>query len=202
VVQDGAGPGQLLGALSDHLPVELVDRLACLDELVELALALQLYLQLGDVEVLGVPQLPKQDRVHQLGDPLGDSAGVPLLGDLEEDDLGGHLQVDQVEQLGDPLVADLPLEEGGEVVADHPPVLEGIAEVLRERAFPRAEEPGHPDADPFVRLGRGLGDGLEELGVLVLDAAGGDVLGDLVVDRLLVGLIDLYDLLDLAVQVP
>ena len=37
--------------------------------------------------------------------------------------------------------------------------------------------------------------------VLVPDAVGGDVLGDLGVDRLLVGLVDLDDLLDLPVEV-
>ena len=47
-----------------------------------------------------------------------------------------------------------------------------------------------------------LGDGLEQFVVLVPDAVGGDVLGDLGVDRLLVGLIDLDDLLDLAAEVP
>ena len=83
----------------------------------------------------------------------------------------------------------------------HVAVLQGIAEVLGERAFARAEEAGDPDADAFVRVGRGLGDGLEQMGVLVPDAVGGDVLGDLGVDRLLVGLIDLDDLLDLAAEV-
>jgi hypothetical protein len=201
VVQDGTGPGELLRPLADHPPVELVDRLARLDELVELALALKLDLQLGDVEVLGVAQLPEQDRVHQLGDPLGHLPRVPLLGDLEEDDLRRHLQVDQVEQLADLLLADLPLEEGGEVLAEHPAVLEGVAEVLGERTLARAEEPGDPDPHALGRLGGGLGDGLQELAVLVPDAVGGDVLGDLGVDRRLVGLIDLDDLLDLAAEV-
>ena len=74
--------------------------LAGLDELVELALALQFDLQFGDVEVLGVVKFAEQDCVHQLGDPLGDLPGVPLLGDLEEDDLGGKSAVDRVEQVG------------------------------------------------------------------------------------------------------
>ena len=81
-------------------------------------------------------------------------------------------------------------------------VLESIAEVLGERAFARAEEARDPDADALVRVGRGLGDGLEQMGVLVADAVGGDVLGDLGIDRLLVGLIDLDDLFDLAAEIP
>ena len=32
--------------------------------------------------------------------------GVPLLGDLEEDDLGGDLGVDEVEQVADPFVVE------------------------------------------------------------------------------------------------
>ena len=88
----------------------------------------------------------------------------------------------------------------GEVVAQDRAVLEGVAEVLGERTLARAEEARDPDADALVRLGRGLGDRLQQLGVLVPDAVGGDVLGDLGVDRLLVGLIDLDDLLDLAAR--
>src|SRR5262249_40791109 len=98
--------------------------------------ALQLDLQLGDVEVLGIAQLPEQDRVHQLGDPLGDLAGVPLLGDLEEDDLAGELLIDEPEILASSPVIELSLEERGEVVAEHSPVLKGVAKVLGERAFP------------------------------------------------------------------
>ena len=61
----------------------------------QLALGFEFDLQLGDVEVLGVAEFPQQDGVHQLGDPLRDLAGVPLLGDLEEDDLGREPGVDR-----------------------------------------------------------------------------------------------------------
>ena len=130
-----------------------------------------------------------------------DLPGVALLRDFKEDDLGGRLGVDEVEQVADPLVADLLLEEVGELAAENRAVLQCVAEVLGERAFARPEEARHPDADAFVRIGWGLGDGLEELVVLFTDAVGGDVLGDFGMDRLLVGLIDLDDLLDLAAEV-
>ena len=48
----------------------------------------------------------------------------------------------------------------------------------------------------LVRLGRGIGDRFQELGILVSDTVGCDVFGDLRVDGLLVGLVDLDDLFE------
>jgi len=73
--------------------------------------------------------------------------------------------------------------------------------MLHIRAFAGPEEAGHPDADGLVGVIRGLGDGLEQVGVLVPDAVRGDVLVDLGEDGLLLGLIDLDDLLDPAAEV-
>ena len=127
---------------------------------------------------------------------------APCRRHVEEDDLGGNLDVDRG-RAGRPggCRPICCLNRSCELRLADRAVLEGVAEVLGERAFARAEEAGDPDADALVRLGRGLGDGLEQGVVLVPDAVGGDVLGDLGVDRLLVGLVDLDDLLDLPRQV-
>ena len=54
---------------------------------------------------------------------------------------------------------------------------------------------GEEGADT-VGMGLGVGDGLQDLLVLVLDPVSGDVLGDLGVDGLLVLLVELDDLFD------
>ena len=54
------------------------------------------------------------------------------------------------------------LKRSAKSLAQHRVVLQGIAEVLGERAFARAEEARDPDADALVRLGRCLGDRLEQ----------------------------------------
>ena len=74
---------------------------------IELAFGFQFDFQFSNVEVLGVVEFPKQNGVHQLGDPLRDLPGVPLLGDLEENDIRGHAGVDGVEQVADAVVAGL-----------------------------------------------------------------------------------------------
>jgi hypothetical protein len=178
-----------------------VEFFAGLDELAEFALGFELDLQFCDVEVLGVVELSQQDGVHQLGNALRHLTGIALFGDLEENDFGGSLSVDEVEQVADTLVLDLLLEKIGEVLAQECLVLKREAEVLGEGAFPRPEEARYPDADTFIRIGRGVGDSLEQSVVLLADAVGGDVFGDLVVDGLLVCLIDLDDLLDLTAEV-
>ena len=63
----------------------------------------------------------------------------------------GKPGVDEVEKVADPLVVDLLLEERGELLAHAPWVLQGIAEVLGERAF---AEPKKPDTQtPMLSLG-------------------------------------------------
>src|SRR5262249_4814449 len=69
-------PGNPLGTFADHLPFLLVQLLAGLDEFIELAFGLQFDLKLGDVEVLGVVQVPQQDDVQELRNPLCHSPGV------------------------------------------------------------------------------------------------------------------------------
>jgi len=60
----------------------------------------------------------------------------------------GVLAVDEVEQVGDAVVVDLLLDRSAKGVPRSVRFSRGIAEVLGERAFPRAEEPGDPDAIP------------------------------------------------------
>ena len=52
-----------------------------------------------------------------------------------------------------------------------------------------------------MRVCRGVGHRFEDLGVLVTNTVGGDVLGDFLVYRLFVGLIDLNDLFDLPTEI-
>ena len=139
-MKHGAGSGKPLCSLADLLPILVVEFLAGGDELVQPAFGLQFNFKLGDVEVLGVAQFPQHDRVHQLGDPLRDLAGIPFLGDLEEDDLRGEAGVDQVQELGHPLVFDLLLEQRGEWLAADRSVLQGIAQVLGKRTLATTEE--------------------------------------------------------------
>jgi hypothetical protein len=157
LVEYGAGTRELLSALANDGPLNAVEFFAGLDELAEFALGFELDLQFCDVEVLGVVELSQQDGVHQLGNALRHLTGIALFGDLEENDFGGSLSVDEVEQVADTLVLDLLLEKIGEVLAQECLVLKREAEVLGEGAFPRPEEARYPDADTFIRIGRGVG---------------------------------------------
>ena len=78
----------LLCALSDDLPVPCAEVWQSRDELVELSFRLQLDLQLGDVQVLGVAQLAQEDVYISSAIRSVTLRVSALLGDLEEDDLG------------------------------------------------------------------------------------------------------------------
>ena len=202
VVHYGAGTCNPLGTRPDDGPVSLVEGLAEFDEILEPPFRFEFDLQFGDVPFLGVAEFPEEDDVHQLGDPLRDPAGVLLLGDLEEDDLGRDLGVDQVKQVVHPVVGHLSLEQPRKVVVEDLGVLQRIAQVLGERTFPGAEETRDPDAYGFVRLGGSLGDRLEQQRILILDTGRRYVLTHLRIDGLLVGLVDLDDLFDPLIQIP
>ncbi len=73
---------------------------------------------------------------------------------------------------------------------------EHVAQVLGEGGLTGSEEAGNPDADTLVGTGGRLGNGAQQIAVLILDAIGGDIFGKLGVDRMLIRLIDLNDLLD------
>ena len=80
-------------------------------------------------------------------------------------------------------------------------VFEREPEVLGEARLARAEEARDPDADALVRLVRRLRVALEDRREVRADRVGDDVLGELVAEDLLVGLVDLDDLFDVAVDV-
>ena len=71
-----------------------------------------------------------------------------------------------------------------------------VAQVLGKGGLAGAEKARDPDADALGGVAGRVGDGLQDLHVLLLDAVGGHVLGDLVVDGLLVLLVELDDLFD------
>jgi hypothetical protein len=178
-VQYPTGSGDFLGSLADLFPAFCVQFVALCDKSVKLAFLFQFDFEFGDVEVFGVAEFPKQDRVDQLGNPLRDFASVPLLGDLEQDDLGWNSCGDRINQVGHLRTVDLLFEQGSVVLPHYFIVLQSIAEVLRKGAFTGAKEARDPDAHAVVRISRGLGDGLQQGGVLLLDAVRGNVLGDL-----------------------
>jgi hypothetical protein len=200
-VQHGARPGKSLGPFTNNPPRSAVHVLTASDERVELPLGFQLDFQLGHVEIFGIIQLAKHNRVDELRDTLSDPAGVLFLGDVKENDFRREARGDEVKQIGHLGRIDLLLEEIGEWMSAHRCVLEGIAEVLGEGTLTRTEEARDPHTDALVWLGRCFGDRLQQHGVLIADAVGRDVFGDLRIDRLFVGLVDLDDLLDLPGQV-
>ena len=108
---------------------------------------------------------------------------------------------DRLEQHGDRVVADPCGEQIGSAVARERSVLERQPEVLGEARLTGAEEAGHPDADALVRLVRRLRVALEDRAEVGADGVGGDVLGELLADELLVGLVDLDDLFDVPLDV-
>ena len=92
-------------------------------------------------------------------------------------------------------------EQLGSAVARERSVLERQSEVLGEARLTGSEEAGHPDADALVRLVRRLRVALEDRAEVGADGVGGDVLGELLADELLVGLVDLDDLFDVPLDV-
>jgi hypothetical protein len=170
-------------------------------ESVEVGVLLQGDLQLREVQVARVPEALQEEPVHDLRDALVAGADAPVGGDVEDDGLGGNALGDVAEQdLNPGIMAALGEELGGPVAQDVA-VCQAKAEVLGEARLARAEEPGDPNGDALVRLlPRGLVV-VEHLAEVGADRVGDDVFGQLVADDRLVGLIDLNDLFDAAVDV-
>jgi hypothetical protein len=101
-----------------------------------------------------------------------------------------------------PLIIDLLLEQLGKSLPAYLSVFQGVAKILGKRTFPRAEKARNPDANALVRLCWGFGNRFEKLGVLIANAICGNIFCNFLIHRLLVGLIDLDDLLDLAIEIP
>jgi hypothetical protein len=200
-VEHSTGTRELLSAFADYGPLYAVEFFAGLDELGEFAFGFVLDLQFRDVKVLSVIEFSQRDRVHQLRNPFRHLAGIALFSDIEENYSGGRFGVYEVEQVADTFIFDLLLEQVSEMLPQECLVLKSVAEVLGEGAFARPEEAGNPDPGFFVGVGRRVGDVPERFVVLLADAVPGDVFGDLVVNRLLVCLIDLDDLLDLTAKI-
>src|SRR5205807_1048822 len=98
-------------------------------------------------------------------------------------------------------IGQLLLEEISELAAENRAVFQCVAEVLGKRTLAGPEEARHPDSHAFVRIAGSLGDGFEEIVILFTDTIGGDVFRDFSMDRLLIRLIDLDDLLDLTAEI-
>ena len=192
--------------MASELAVELR---AGTHEVAQAALGLQLDLQRGDVVVLGVVQLPQQHRVHDLRDGLGGAAHGAIHLYVEHKHLGIQAAVDVGEQVADRLylaiLGVLLLQLADEELAGglilHLGVGQDIAQVLGKGRFAGAEEARDPDPHALGGLAGPVGDGLEQLAVLAFDAVGGDVLGDLAIDRRLILLVDFDDLFDLLREV-
>ena len=101
----------------------------------------------------------------------------------------------------DAWVADLLREQTARAVAEDRPVLDREPEQLGEARFAGAEEARDPDADPLMRLVRGLAVALEDREIVLLDRVGHDVFVDLVAEDLLLDLVDLDDLFDSAADI-
>src|SRR3990172_9296723 len=134
-MQDRAGPREPLRTFPHDPPLLPVKLLALGNELIQLPFRLELDFKLGNIEVLGVVQLPKQRCVYEFGYPLSYSSGVLLLGNVEEDHLSGKTGVDEINQFTNTLVLDLLLEKVGERMVKNLAVLQSIPEVLGERAL-------------------------------------------------------------------
>jgi hypothetical protein len=80
--------------------------------------------------------------------------------------------VDEVEQVADARIFDLLLEQRRRIAPETLAVLQGVAEILGERTLAGAEKARYPDADAFMGIGGSLGDGLEQLVVLITNAVG------------------------------
>jgi hypothetical protein len=126
----------------------------------------------------------------------------PVFLDIEHYDLGWDGLVVEVYEVAEFRVVQLGLEEIRRPLAEHLFVGEDVAEVLGEGRLTGAEETRDPDPYPLGRLDAGGVDRQKEITVLVLDPVGGDVLGDLVVDGVRLGLVELDDLFDLPIEVP
>jgi len=94
------------------------------------------------------------------------------------------------------------LEELGESVPAYLFILQSVTKILGKRTFPRAEKARNPHANALVWLCRGFGNCFEQLGVLIANTVCGNVFRNFLVHGLLVGLINLDDLLDLAIEIP
>src|SRR5439155_25550947 len=124
------------------------------------------------------PKLTQEDGIHQLSNTLGHFSRIGLFRYFEEDDLGRSLCVNEIEQIANACVAELFLEQLGELAAEDLTVLQGVAEVLGERTFAGPKEPRYPHSHAFVRITRRLSNGFEEMMILFTNTIGRDVFRD------------------------
>src|SRR5262249_9401158 len=108
---------------------------------------------------------------------------------------------DRLEQHGDRVVADPRGEQIGSAVAREHSILERETEVLGKARLTGSEEARYPDTDALVRLVRRFRVALEDRAVVRANGIGCDVLGELLTDELLIGLVALDDFLDVPLYV-
>ena len=197
-----AGLAQREGDLGLLLvPVLVEDRLVARLEVVETALGFQVDLQLGDVDVLGVAEVTDKAPVHDLGHALVGRTDAAVGGDVEDDGVGGDALGDLLQQhleLG--AVAAAGSKQLGRGRAADVAVGQGQSKDLGKAGLAGAEEPGDPDADALVGVGRRLVEPLQDPQVMVEDGIRDDVFLDLAAEDGVVGLVNLDDLLDGAVH--
>lgn len=169
----------------------------CLES-VETARFLERDLEFGEVEITRIVEALQEEPVHDLGDALVASADASVGRDVEDDRLGGYLLGDVAEQNLDLGIAGTLGEDPRRTFTDDRAVLEGETEVLRKARLTGTEEARYPDSDAFVGLLGRFPVALQDLCQVTTDGVGDHILGELVMDDLLVGLVNLDHLLDVA----
>ena len=170
-------------------------------ECFELSSRFQSNLQLGQVEVTSVTKSVEEVAIEDLGQHLVAGADAPVGRDVENHRPGGDLLADGLDEHLDARVADLLREPIARASAHDLPILDSEPEKLGEAGFTGTEETGDPDADPLMRLVRGLAVSFEDGEIVFLDRTGRDILADLVAEDFLLDLVDFDDLFDPAPDV-
>ena len=162
----------------------------------ELSACFQCDFEFSEVEVACVTEALQKEPIHDLSDGLIARTDAAIRGNIEDDGVGRDALRDALENDRELVVADAIREQLCGAGAAHILIIQSEAEHFRETRFARPEESGNPNGDTLVRFLRCLKVAFENLDVVLLNRLGGDVFADLLFDDVLIGLIDLDDLLD------
>ena len=133
-------------------------------------------LQLGEVEIPGVPEAVQEEPVHDLGQRLVACADATVGGHVEDHGVRGDALVDLLEHNLQSLIASTFGQTDRGRFPDHQVIGERKSQELGKGRFARAEESRDPNRDSFMRLVRGGEVTLTDAGEVRTDRAGDDVL--------------------------